>query len=219
MRPLRRAVLTITALVTLGPQARAAGSIHTDVPASIDPAARYLIYLHGRILEVQGRHANSPDFGPYEYDAILRALAGKGLVVISELRGADTDASYAKKVAAQVRRLEGAGVPPVHVTVAGFSKGGFLARATAAELADPAVNFVFMAACDRRPDPGPPAVLKGRILSLYDESDEMAGSCQRLFAPGLPTREVKLTTGLRHGLFFRPRPDWIDLVTEWALKR
>jgi len=47
----------------------------------------------------------------------------------------------------------------------------------------------------------------------------MAGSCQRLFAPGLPTREVKLTTGLRHGLFFRPRPDWIDLVTEWALKR
>jgi hypothetical protein len=47
----------------------------------------------------------------------------------------------------------------------------------------------------------------------------MAGSCQRLFAPGLPTREVKLTTGLRHGLFFRPRLDWIDLVTEWALKR
>ena len=75
-----------------------------------------------------------------------------------------------------------------------------------------------MAACDRRPDPGPTATLKGRILSLYDESDEMAGSCQRLFAPGMPTREVKLKTGLRHGLFFRPRPDWIDLVTEWALK-
>jgi len=217
MRSLRRAVLTI-ALVTLGPQVRAAGSIHTDVPASIDPAARYLIYLHGRILEVQGRQANSPDFGRYEYDAILRALAGKGLVVISELRGADTDASYAKKVAAQVRRLEAAGVPPGHVTVAGFSKGGFLARATAAELADPAVSFVFMAACDRRPDPGPTATLKGQILSLYDESDEMAGSCRRLFAPGMPTREVKLKTGLRHGLFFRPRPDWIDLVTEWALK-
>ncbi len=220
MRLLRRAVLTIAALVTLGPPVRAAGSIHTDVPASVDPAARYLIYLHGRIVELQGRQANSPDFGRYEYDdAILRALAAKGLVVISELRGADTDASYAKKVAAQVRRLEAAGVPPGHVTVAGFSKGGFLARATAAALADPAVNFVFMAACGRRPDPGPAATLKGRILSLYDESDEMAGSCQRLFAPGMPTREVKLTTGLRHGLFFRPRPDWIDLVTDWALKR
>lgn len=194
------------------------GSVHPDVPASIDPAARYLLYLHGRILEVQGRQAVSPDFGRYEYDAILRALADKGLVVISELRGPDTDASYAKKVAAQVRKLVAGGVPARHITVAGFSKGGFLARATAAELADPAVNFVLMAACGRRPDPGRAGPLKGRILSLYDERDEMAGSCGSLFAPGIETKEVKLATGLRHGLFFRPRPEWIDLVSGWALR-
>ena len=218
MRPLRRAALAISALVILGPEVRAAGSVHSDVPASIDPAARYLIYLHGRILEVQGRQAKSPDFGRYEYDAILRALAGKGLVVISELRGPETDASYAKRVAAQVRQLEKAGVPAKHVTVAGFSKGGFLARATAAELVDPALNFVLMAACSPRADPARAAPLKGRILSLYDETDDMAGSCGSLFAPGAETKEVKLTTGLRHGLFFRPRPDWIDLVAAWALK-
>jgi hypothetical protein len=214
----------LSALVSAGllcltlPSHAGPGTVHTDVPASIDLAARYLIYLHGRILEVQGLQAKSPDFGPYEYDAILRALAGKGLVVISELRGPDTDVSYAKKVAAQVRKLEAAGVPPKQITVAGFSKGGFLARATAAELADPAVNFVFMAACGRRADPGRAGALKGRILSLYDESDEMAGSCGSLFAPGTATKEVKLTTGLRHGLFFRPRPDWIDPVADWALK-
>jgi hypothetical protein len=218
MRPLRRTALAIAALLSLGPQVRAAGLVHTDVPASIDPAARYLIYLHGRILEVQGRQAKSPDFGPYEYDAILRALAAKGLVVISELRGPDTDVSYAKKVAAQVRKLQAAGVPSKHITVAGFSKGGFLARATAAELADPTVNFVLMAACGRRADPGRAGTLKGRILSLYDESDEMAGSCGPVFAPGMETKEVKLTTGLRHGLFFRPRPDWIEPVAAWARK-
>jgi dienelactone hydrolase len=167
---------------------------------------------------VQGRQAKSPDFGPYEYDAILRALADKGLVVISELRGPQTDASYAKRVTAQVRKLEAAGVPAQHITVAGFSKGGFLARATAAELADPAVNFVFMAACGRRAEPARAGTLKGRILSLYDESDAMAGSCASLFAPGMETKEVELTTGLRHGLFFRPTPAWIDLVAGWALK-
>jgi hypothetical protein len=218
MRPLGTAALSIILLLTLVPRAAAAGSVHEDVPASIDPAARYLIYLHGRILEVQGRQADSPDFGRYEYDAILRALADKGLIVISELRGPETNASYAKKVAAQVRKLEAAGVPASHITVAGFSKGGLLARATAAGLGDPALNVVLMAACGRRADPGRPGMLKGRFLSLYDESDEMAGSCEPLIAPGMVTKEVKLTTGLRHGVFFRPRADWIDLVADWAAR-
>ena len=201
------------------PAEAASRAIHTDVPDSIDPAARYLIYLHGRILEVQGRRATSPDFGRYEYDAILAALADKGLVVISELRGPDTGPDYAKKVAAQVRKLVAGGVPANHITVAGFSKGGFLARATALELADPAVNFVIMAGCGRGTDTVAARRLKGRLLSIYDESDEMAGSCQRLFASGMPTREVKLTTGLRHGLFFHPRPEWVDLVADWARSR
>ena len=209
--------LALTGLLCRVAPGLAAGSIYKDVPASIDPKARYLIYLHGRILETQGRHATSPDFGRYEYDAILEALAGKGLVVISELRGRDTGRAYANRVAAQVRRLRARGVPASHITVAGFSKGGFLTLVTAAELADPAVSFVIMAGCGPSSDEGIPAgTLKGRMLSLYDASDEMAGSCQRLFAPGMTTKEVRLTTGLRHGLFFRPRPEWIDLVADWT---
>jgi hypothetical protein len=210
-------LLWMEAPILAGPSPGASRSIHEDVPASIDPSARYVIYLHGRILEVQGRRAVSPDFGRYEYDAILEALADKGLVVISELRGRDTGTAYAKRVGAQVRKLVAAGVPARHITVAGFSKGGFLARAAAAELADPAVNFVLMAACGpRAEEPRRAGTLKGRILSLYDESDEMAGSCQRLFASGMETKEVRLTTGLRHGLFFRPRPEWLDLAADWA---
>ena len=216
---MRSPALFVLALLAL-PVASARGdsaAIHEDVPASIDAKAHYLIYLHGRILELQGRQATSPDFGRYEYDAILGALAEKGLVVISELRGPETNMSYAKKVAAQVRKLEAAGVPAMHITVAGFSKGGLLARATAAGLADPALNVVLMAACSPRMEPGREGTLKGRILSLYDESDEMAGPCASLFA-GTDTKEVKLATGLRHGLFFRPRPEWIDPVAAWALR-
>jgi hypothetical protein len=56
------------------------------VPEAPDLHGRYVFYLRGRILEVQGRNATSPDFGRYDYDGILRALAGRGLQVISEVR-------------------------------------------------------------------------------------------------------------------------------------
>ena len=53
-------------------------------PARIDPAAKYLFYLHGKIIEDQGLPAISPDYGEYQYAAILQALAGHGFHVISE---------------------------------------------------------------------------------------------------------------------------------------
>ena len=39
-------------------------------PVSIDPAKQYLFYFHGKIIEDQGIHAVSPDYGEYEYEAI-----------------------------------------------------------------------------------------------------------------------------------------------------
>ncbi|MEJ2266970.1 MAG: hypothetical protein P8X95_26290, partial [Anaerolineales bacterium] len=53
-------------------------------PKSIGPAKRYLFYLHGRIIEDQGIPAISPDYGEYEYGAILEKLSAYGFVVISE---------------------------------------------------------------------------------------------------------------------------------------
>jgi hypothetical protein len=218
----RRAMLTLSSLLCLALHVSAApGAVHEDVPAAIDPSARYLIYLHGRIVEMQGRQAVSPEFGRYEYDAILQALASKGLVVISEVRGTDTGPAYAKKVAGQVRKLLAAGVPANHVTVAGFSKGALLARAASAELGKPDVRFVIMAGCGPRAAQSIKAgALKGRILSLYDQADAMAGSCRPLFAtaPGLESKEVRLTIGMGHGVFFTPRKEWIDLVADWALR-
>ena len=40
-------------------------------PATIDPDADYLFYLHGKIIEDQGLPAISPDYGEYQYLAIL----------------------------------------------------------------------------------------------------------------------------------------------------
>ena len=68
-------------------------------PDTIDPAKQYLFYLHGKIIEDQGIPAVSPEYGEYEYEAILKKLSGYGFVVISEPRPKNTDGvEYAKKI-------------------------------------------------------------------------------------------------------------------------
>jgi hypothetical protein len=217
------AALLAAALVTppASAQAARAASVLSDVPAKPDTGARYLIYLHGRIPELQGRDAVSPDFGRYQFDAILGALADRGFTVIAELRNFDAGEAFVEKVAGQVRRLLKAGVPPANVTVAGFSKGGGLATAACATLALPQVNFVFMAGCSKEPAwIESRAGVKGRLLSLYDESDRFEPSCRALFAraQGLTAeKEIVFKTGLDHGLFFAPRPEWLDAISAWSL--
>jgi pimeloyl-ACP methyl ester carboxylesterase len=195
-----------------------AGVILTDVPASVDTGARHVLYLHGRILELQGRNAVSPDFGPYQYDAILQAFAGRGFTVISEVRQGDAGAPFVAKVAGQVRRLLAAGVPPQHVTVVGASKGGFLTLAAAAEIGEAELSYVVLAGCGPSTvDLGPK--LKGRILSIYDEKDRFSPSCEETFrkAPGLGAhKEIVLKLGVDHGLLYRPREEWIGPAVEWA---
>jgi hypothetical protein len=201
------------------------GSPHEDLPRSIDPSRSHLFYLHGLIVEIQGRQALHRVHGRYEYDGIVKALADRGFVVISEVRPAGTRLDYGGKIAGQVRTLIAAGVAPERITVIGHSKGGALALAISAELGHPGVNFVVMAGCgiavyeQHLPEFAPR--LRGRILSLYDEADRQAGSCRAALdrAPRLEWHEIKLNTGLGHGLFYAPRKAWLDLVADWATPR
>jgi hypothetical protein len=199
-----------------------AGAIHDKVPDAADPKARWMIYLHGRIVEVQGRTAVSPDFGPYQFDAITKALAGGGFELVAELRPENTTLEYAGKVAGQVRKLKAAGVPAGRIVVVGFSKGGFLTRRAASLVADPEVRYVVMAGCGRSQENQEPWTPKmaGRMLSIYDESDELAGSCKPSFAkaPAVKSEEILLKTGKRHGTFFDVRPEWLDPVMAFATR-
>jgi hypothetical protein len=205
------------------------GSSYEDVPPSIDASRKYLFYLHARIVEMQGRRAESRVHGRYRYDDIVKALADRGLVVISEVRPANTTLAYGRKVAGQVRALRAAGVPPENITVTGFSKGGALSIVASAESDEPRVNFVVMAGCGiGRFEPVYKELLRefaprmqGRVLSIYDEADREAASCQEAFAraSGLEYKEIKLNTGLGHGLFYRPDKVWLDPVSDWAAPR
>jgi len=197
--------------------------IHTDVPENIEPTAHFLIYLHGAIIERAGLRPTHPKFGVYEYRKILEAFADRGFVVISEARPEGTDGMlYAATVADQVRKLLAAEVPPGHITVVGFSKGGGIAIAASSMLANDELIFVFMAACNPWLDSRPEIVARGRLLSLRESSDDLVASCEGLFdrSPGPHDhREIVLEIGGGHGAFYRPQSEWVDAVVSWAMGR
>ncbi len=194
--------------------------IFSNVPAEVDPKSRYLIYLHGAIIEAEGTRPNHPEFGVYEYRQILEVFAAEGFVVISEARPSGTDGMlYASKVFDQVRALLAAGVSPGRVTVVGFSKGGGIAVAASSMLANDEINFVFMACCNPWLDDHPEIVARGRLLSLREATDDNVSTCTTLFdrspSPHVH-QEIVLEIGGGHGAFYRPLPEWIDPVVAWA---
>jgi hypothetical protein len=194
------------------------------VPEKIDVNARYLFYLHGRIIQDQGLPAVSPRFGPYEYEEILAALAARGFHVISEPRPKGTDpVEFARKVVKQIGMLTGAGVPSRNVTVVGASYGGAIAAFVSTLLKNRDVNFVLMASCGNSDLYSLMKVdLAGRVLSVYDHKDDTgAGTCEKFFAQssGLTLQEeVVLGLGSGHGMLYRPVKEWVDLVAGWAVR-
>lgn len=195
----------------------AAGEILGEAPAAPDPAARYLFYLHGRILEDQGRDAVSPDFGRYEYDAILKALAASGATVIGEVREKDAGEPFVRRLVAQVRRLRGAGVPARNIALVGASKGGLLALQAAAAIGERDLPVVVLAGCGRA-TVEIAARLKGRVLSIHDRADRYRPSCAATFAAALQlteSRETVLDLKLDHGLLYTPHDGWLRPTLEW----
>lgn len=191
------------------------GAILDKIPEHPNRGARYVIYLHGRIIEDKGPRPTHEQWGVYEYRKILETLAAAG-TVISEQRRSGTDVDqFAEHVAGQVRALLAAGVPPEHITVIGFSKGGGIAIRTSARLKNDKVNFVFLASCSAG---GSDLDVRGRILSIYEASDDAGRSCAPLFAksksPG-ERKEVRIETGGGHGAFYRPRQEWTAPVLAW----
>lgn len=195
----------------------------------VDPKGKYLFYLHGKIIEDKGKGASSQRYGMYMYDRIIEHFEDRGLIVIEEVRGETNPKKYAAKITTQVRQLMTAGVPAGNITVSGFSKGGYIALLVASSLNNPDVGYAIMAGCGAgkrayvfeqflKRKRG--ARLKGRIYSIYASGDLEAGSCRPAIDQsdriGLNFRETRIKSGKGHGLFYQPRPNWIEPVAIFA---
>jgi hypothetical protein len=205
------------------------------IPSNINSSTKYLFHMHGRIVEVLGPRAIHPkhkEWGPHDYYGILKSFEEKGFTVISDKRPEGTKLlKYSKKVAKQVIALLEAGVPPENITVSGFSKGGTMTLIVATLLKNPNIKYVVLAGCcSNLPNPKFKKIyrehvlsrcqaLQGRFLSIYDTVDDQCQTCETEFKMAAPetinSTEIKLTTGLGHGLFWTTREEWLEPMFSW----
>lgn len=183
----------------------------------------HVFYLHGQIIEDQGRRPTHPKFGIYEYDEILRQLGGEGRVVVSEARPKGTDpVAYADKVAKQIEDLLAKGVPGHRITVIGASKGSVITMLVSTKVRSPEVGYVIMGNCNDWVLENFHIDLHGRVLSIYDADDSVGGTCGPTFRQSKQLgkhREIRLETGLGHGFLYRPMKEWIEPALAWSRQR
>jgi hypothetical protein len=181
--------------------------------------AETVFYLHGRIVEEEGPRPVHPRFGLYDYPAIVEALGADGATVISEVRDSGTKAhEYAQLIVDQIEELIANGNAPGSISVVGFSKGGSIAIYTSWLLDRADVNFVFIAACADWVSSFAELTINGNIFSIYEESDDLAGSCASLVGRNEDLssfRELALSTGKEHGAFYLPADEWVKPLLAW----
>lgn len=219
-----------------------AQEILSQPPETIDPAKKYLFFLHGLSVEQQGPDAYSREFKKVNQStAVAKALASLGYVVLTEARPKGTRVqAYANKIVAQVQQLLAAGVPTKSIALVGHSKGGYITIAAATKLAAPDISYAVLAGCtlpathniagvDARATyealvAEPQGQLAGRFLSLYDTTDAWMGSCSELQGanPKIELQEAAIESGMAagmgHSLFYAPDPIWMKPLADW-LKR
>lgn len=201
------------------------GTVQKDVTSVGDPNAKYLFYMHGFAIEQGGPRAKS-----YDYFGILKELAKRGFAVIGEERSRVRNDVYAEKVAGQVRKLLAAGVPAKNITVAGHSKGGMITMLVMSILANPEIAYVNFAGCGREGSGfgghlqfarNRASMARGQLLSAYDRSDQIAGSCKPALdkmSNAVVTERV-LEIGGGHELFYTPKAEWLDILQAWTERR
>lgn len=206
-----RAVALVLAAISALPTDAQAAQVHADVPAQIDPRARYLIFIQG------------PPAGEPVADAFVK----RGFDVVTERRAPNPDPfDLAKKASAQVKRLRDGGVPGERIAVIGYDQGGAAALIAAAVLRDPAISFVALAGCGlderfKRFAAQLADQMVGRALHLWEKTDPVAESCQLALskAPALDSDEKLLSNGGGHEMFGEPDPFWMDLVQAFLDRR
>jgi hypothetical protein len=210
----------IVALLVV-PMSGHAVELYTNFPSVIHADERYVIYSHGFIVEGTDPRPISPKYGQYDFPAIKQALfdgGGFNLIAYQRPKNADFDASV-KQLVTWVQSLRAAGVKPSRITLVGFSRGGQLTAVASSHLASEGINTAILAICengDFDDVPAPPVVLGGNFLSIYEASDQL-GSCAKLAERShlASFKEVKISTGRRHGAFFQPLQEWLEPLRAW----
>jgi len=180
---------------------------------------KHVFYLHGMIIEIQGVHAVSDVFGPYQYLDIIDSLKAAGYLVHSEVRTTKTDfTAFCEKVSGEIDQLIRDGVAPEAITIIGASKGAMMAMAIS-DLNKHPVNYVLLGANSDRTEKNFDWELHGRILGIYERSDTVAGKNYTYWidrsTAAKEFQQLEINTGLGHGFLYRPIKEWLGPAKDW----
>ena len=201
-----------------------AGKVYDSLPAQINPNDTFVFYSHGFIVE--GDNPRPIDtrngWGLYDFPAVKQALADDSYHLVAHHRPKNTDPfEYAQFLNEQIRRLIAAGVKTQNIALVGFSRGAFITGLTSDKLSEHAIDTVILAGCGRLISRKHTDLkVYGDVLSVYEDTDQ-ANTCKKLKDKSTNIdsfTEMEINTGLSHGAFYRPIPEWVKPVKEWLTK-
>ncbi|MBC8882911.1 hypothetical protein H9X57_04550 [Flavobacterium piscinae] len=184
---------------------------------------KYIYYLHGRIIEIQGKNAISEEYGKYEFDSIVMALSAPNHVVIAEVRTENVVYNdYANKVSKEIDSLITTGVQPTDITIIGASKGAIIASHISNKNLNP-VNYVLLAGNNGYQEQNNDWKFHGQVLCIYDLSDSIAGKNYNYWKNKEnytnKFEQIELKTHLGHEFLYKPIKEWIEPTRKWILKQ
>lgn len=211
----------LTGTCLLLSQSLLAGEVYTSFPENIDASKKFVFYSHGYIVEgTNPKPINTKNgWGLYDFPAIKNALSDDDYHLIAFHRPKDTEPyKYAYELSKQVRALVAAGVNPQNITIMGFSRGAFITGLTSDKVSDLAVNTIILAGCGRLTWNSTSDIkVYGHVLAINEKTDG-SKSCRKLEEKSYGVKsftEIQINTGLEHGAFYRPIPEWINPVKDW----
>lgn len=188
------------------------------VSQTTEASSELVIYLHNAWYETHKDGTPHPKFGTYHLGDIHAALKGEG-ALLAPSRAADADpVEAANQVVKLIRSEIAGGRSPSQIKVVGASKGGVIAMIASTQLEDPDIRWVIIAGCSKGALEAYSPKLTGRVLSIYETSDTVAGACPKDSDLTLSTtkfEEIKTETGLDHGFLFRADPIWVEPARNW----
>jgi hypothetical protein len=178
-----------------------------------------VIFLHNAFFEKNKDGQVHKRFGPYDFEGIKAALRNDRTLIAPE-RGPDADPQQAADaLVEEIKDMIQSGQPPDRIKVIGASKGAFIAQLASAKLEEPEFRWVLVGGCHtkRMSEGGFPA-MTGRVLSIYDTSDQVAGPCAPYKPLSAKTRsfeEISISLGEGHGFQFSANAAWITPALDW----
>ena len=197
------------------------GEDHPQLQNKEEKRIRHIFYMHGRIIEEQGKDAYSEKFGKYELDSIVSSLRVDNSIVHCEVRRENVESiDYARFVSKQVDSLINSGVKPIDISIVGASKGAIIA-ANISTLNQHPINYVLIAGNNNYQEENNDWKFHGQVLCIYDLSDSIAGKHYDYWEhkdnSTARFKQLEIRTNLGHGFLYKPMEIWMKPTKKWIL--